>query len=214
MTFRRSRLPFPGDHPDKTAARLFLYKHAIDAPRHGHAVTLAGTEPRSEITLLRDYLQWDASRTWFVDHDVDNPHVRHAIKAIRFLWHGVNAKFCTLQTLLPKLDMIGFANLDFMGHLTESNVLPCLRETSQRLLPGGIIGLTWERGREQLGVAKHSGARAVREGSKPNRSLNSKRWAGVLKIVQEETEGRLSFVAGLEYQNNHSPMSVTVFRKL
>lgn len=58
---------FPGNHPDKQMARLFLYKHAKAAPVQGHAVTLAGTDPESEVLLMRDYLRWPAHRAWFVD---------------------------------------------------------------------------------------------------------------------------------------------------
>lgn len=212
----KSKLPherFPGDHQDKAAARLFLYKHAVDAPRNGHAITLAGTDPRAEITLLRDYLQWDPKRTWFVDFDKDNREVFSAIKSIQLLWRGVNTRLLDLLDVLPLIGMIGFANLDFMGHLNSYNVLPCLREVNKRMLRGAIVGLTWERGREQLNVKNHSGTRAIKLGSRKGRSLNDRRWAGVLKIVDEASDGSLEFVGGLEYQSNHSPMSVSVFRK-
>jgi len=206
--------PFPGNHQDKTAARLFLYKFAVDAPRQGHAITLAGTEPREEVSLLRDYLGWEAERSWFVDNDIKNRHVQKAIKQVRVYWPGAKARLGNLREALPQIDKVGFANLDFMGHLNSYNVLPCLREVHEKMISGSIVGLTWERGREQLKVRNHSGTRTIRLGAKKGRSLNDRRWAGVLKTVDEISESKLEFVGGLEYQSNHSPMSVSVFRKV
>ncbi len=202
---------YPGGQQDKATARLFLYQHALDAPRNGEAITLAGPEPEAEVELLRDYLQWPVEKVWFVDFDKDNRAVQRSIKAVRVLWRGVNARLCNLLDIMDEVTMIGFANLDFMGHLNSYNVLPCLRAVNERLLPGGVVGITWERGRELLDIPHHPGTRAIRLGR--GQTLDDRRWTGVLKIVKEVASD-LEFVGGLEYQSRHSPMSVSVFRKV
>lgn len=211
MNYRRSYpFQYPGDHSDKRAARLFLYKQALSSPRLGFAVTLAGTAPDSEITLLRDYLKWPAHRTWFVDNSEDISVVS-ALRKIKRAWPEAGVYPGELQHLLSKPFPIGFANLDFMGHLNSFNVLPCLRLVIENLIPGAVLGLTWERGREMRCYANSAGTRTLAAGSH-YADLNDQRWAGVLSIVNGIAKGKLEVIGGVEYQNNHSPMSVTVFK--
>src|SRR5690349_721733 len=138
----RANYPFqyPGDHKDKRAARLFLYKHALSSPRIGFAIALAGSTPESEICLLRDYLRWPGDRTWFVDNS-EHISVLTALQNIRCRWPEARIYPGKLQDLLESTFPIGFANLDFMGHLNSFNVIPCLQLVIPNLTPGAILGL-------------------------------------------------------------------------
>lgn len=201
--------PFPGDHQDKQAARLFLYKHAKTAPVQGHAVTLAGTDPDSEVRLMRDYLRWPAHRAWFVDK-AKTAEIAAALDSIRRSWPGVNTRRTDLRDLASDLGAIGFANLDFMGApLSDSNI-SCMKEIIPLLLPGAILGITWIRGRENMSL--HLSARRLWRLGAGFRG-NERRWAGVLRAIDNLSRGALSFVDRWEYFSNHSPMSIAVFRK-
>lgn len=203
------RFPFPGNHQDKQVARLFLYRYAKTSPIQGHAVTLAGTEPESEVQLIRDYLGWPAHRAWFIDKATTR-NVSLALRKIALLWKGVNIRQLDLRDLLPNLGALGFINLDFMGAPLLDNNLECLQGASALLLRGGILGLTWIRGRENL-TAHLSARRLWRLGK--GFSGNERRWAGVLKAVDILSKGDLKFVDRWEYFSNHSPMAIAVFRK-
>lgn len=205
----RGASPFPGDHPDKQAARLFLYRHAKTAPVQGHAVTLAGTDPESEVHLMRDYLRWPVHRAWFVDRS-KTTKIATALHSIRQSWPGVNTRCEDLIELVPSLGALGFANLDFMGAPLSDSNLNCLKEVIPLLLPGAILGLTWIRGRENM--SKHLSARRLWKLGVGFRG-NERRWAGVLRAIDKLSYGTLSYLDRWEYFSNHSPMSVAVFRK-
>lgn len=201
--------PFPGDHQDKQTARLFLYRYARMAPIQGHAVTLAGTDPDSEVRLMRDYLRWPAHRAWFVDK-AKTEAVRSALRRIERLWKGANARHLDLVDIVPHLEAIGFANLDFMGAPLNDSNLACLREVAPLMLPGAILGLTWIRGRENISL--HSSALRLWKLGKGFRG-NERRWVGVLRAIDEISSGTLQFVDRWEYFSNHSPMSIAVFKR-
>lgn len=203
--------PYPGDHPDKKAARLFLYKHALSSTRQGFAITLAGHSPETEVCLLRSYLRWPAKRVLFIDRSKD-PRIIQALRNVKSNWPEVDVRSGDLLDFLEEHPRIGFANLDFMGHLNLDNVVPCLKAIGPLMVSGGILGLTWERGRELRGKPRSPGALILSLGSE-QRALNDQRWSGVIKAVNLLTDSKLEFIGGVEYQNNHSPMSVTVLRK-
>ncbi len=207
---RDPRCPYPKDSQDKKAARLFLYKHAVDIPRAGAAITLAGSDPRSEIELMRYYLQWPKERVWFVDADKSKEMTR-SLKSIRSMWPGVHAVQANLRDTLPQIGNIGFAHLDFMGHLNHYNVLPCIHEVVPQLIPGAIVGISWFRGREQW--QHRRAAKLVWEEGKGQNSLANLRWAGVSRVIDKLTNRSLEFLGGLEYQHHHSPMCVSVYRR-
>lgn len=202
---------YPGDHLDKRAARLFLYKHALESPRNGYAITLAGPTPGSELHLLKNYLRWPADRVMFIDHSED-PRIVTALHDIKRDWPEAKVYLGDLQNLLVESRPIGFANLDFMGHLNHHNVIPCLKLVVPQLLKGAVLGLTWERGREVRSLSRNSGARVLAAGSH-YKDINDQRWAGVLSIVNDIADGALKLLGGVEYQNHHSPMAVTVFER-
>lgn len=205
----KSRAPFPGNHVEKQAARMFLYRFVLDAPVQGHAVTLAGPEPIAELKLLRDYVRWPGHRTWFVDKDVNNPKVVRALRQIKKEWPEAHAEGRDLRKLLPALGAIGFANLDFMGWPLQRDNWDCFEQVAQMLLPGAVVGFTWLRGREQLNTQKS--ARLLWKLGKGYRG-NERRWAGFLNAV-EQVDRKLRLLDRWQYLSNHSPMSVAVFRK-
>lgn len=200
---------YPGDHSAKQVARLFLYKYARAAPIQGHAVTLAGTDPASEINLLRSYLKWPAHRAWFVDNST-RPEVLIALRHIRMNWPEANVEGNDLGNVVPKLEAIGFANLDFMGAPLHVDTLRCLGEVIPRLLPKAIMGFTWMRGREY--IAGNTAAKRLWKLGKGFRG-NERRWAGMTRAVDQIAKGSLELIDRWEYLSNHSPMSVAVFRK-
>lgn len=208
---------YPGDSDDKRQARLFLYKHAAEGSRAGHAITLAGTEPFAEVSLLRDYLQWPAAKTWFVDwaKQQDNrEEVLEALALIKRNWPAANVIKDDINNVVAGLSAIGFANLDFMGLMERKYMQPCIQAVIARLVPGGTLGLTWFRGRE-IDAPYHSGW-DVHEAARDVQDIGERRWVGVVRMVEgwaSQSGVRLSAVGGLEYQHRHSPMSVTVWRR-
>lgn len=213
---------YPGESPDKRAARMWLYRHALRAPRAGAAIALAGTEPLAEVELLRDYLAWPGSRTWIVDW-AKNQETRQAVMAAlaqaSAAWPAANVCRVDLGELLPTLPGIGFANLDFMGQMDRKNMQPCIRSAIARMLPGGVLAVTWFRGRERR-VENHSSwdvfEAAKRATPAMLASMNDERWVGVQRLVDEwaaESGVTLALVGALEYQHRHSPMSVTVWQR-
>lgn len=206
----RGKPPLPGNHEDKQAARMFLYRYAAAAPIQGHAVTLAGTEPESEVALMRDYLKWPAKRAWFVDNN-NIPTVKKALRWIKKDWGDTNVLPVDLSDLAPKLGAIGFANLDFMGAPLQERTVRCLNRVIPRMLPNAIMGFTWIRGREHPNT--HSSARLLWEMGIGYQG-NNRRWAGVLRAIDIISDGALEFVDRWEYQSNHSPMAVAVFRRV
>lgn len=211
MRYRRRVLSFAGDHHEKRAARLLLYKHALAAPVQGHAVTLAGTEPEPEIALMRDYLKWPAHRTWFVDNSL-RPEVVRALNRVIKIWPEANTKRANLLNIVPKLGALGFANLDFMGTPLHQETIDCFKLVAPRMLSGGILGFTWMRGREDLS-GKRTSSELLWELGKGHKG-NARRWAGVLKFIDIVSNKTLELVDAYNYLNNHSPMSVAIFRKV
>lgn len=207
---------YPGESEDKRAARLFLYKLGATAPRLGHAITLAGTEPAAEVDLMRDYLRWPAARTWFVDWARDpetRPRVLAALSAIKSAWPGANVMRDDINRVLARVPLVGFANLDFMG-FDRNSAMPCVRKTIDLLAPGGVMAVTWYRGREM--DAPHRSAWDVLQVARDVEEPRARRWAGVLRLVDgwaRDAGRKLELVGALEYQHKHAPMSVTAWRR-
>lgn len=206
----------PEETEDKRAARLFAYKFAANAPRCGHAITLAGYEPRAEVTLMRSYLRWPGAKTWFVDWARDRetrPRVLAALDAIKQQWPAANVVRGDINAVMDEIPLIGFANLDFMG-FDRGSAMSCVRKTISRLALGGVMSVTWFRGREI--DRPHRSAWDVFEAARDVASVSDRRWAGVLRLVQRwsrEQGVRLELVGALEYQHKNAPMSVTTWRR-
>jgi len=175
----------------------------------GHAVTLAGTDPISEVRLLRDYVKWPGHRTWFVDNDITNVLVQNALKKIKEEWPQANTELKDLRSIIPKLEAIGFANLDFMGWPLQSDNWECFTQVAKSLLPGAILGFTWLRGRENL--KKHASARLLWRLGKGYEG-DERRWVGFQRAA-EKVDRTLKLIGRYQYFSNHSPMSIAVFRK-
>lgn len=186
---------------------MFLYKHAKQSPVQGYALTLTGTEPKAELSLLRDYLNWPANRTWFVDKD-KSKEVSRAVSFLKREWDGVNTSRDDLRSVVPRLEAIGFANLDFMGAPLKDESVDCLRVVIPHLLPGAVLGFTWFRGRELPNHSSEIRLSSISHGFHGN----ERRWVGVLRTIDEISRGRLKLLGGWEYFSKHSPMSVAVFK--
>ncbi len=205
---RGRRLQFPGDHENKRAARLLLYKHALLSPIQGYSIMLAGTDPECEITLMRDYLKWPSQRAWIVDNS-SNLSVLNALRSAKRLWPEANIKNTDVCNIIPKLESIGFANLDFMGAPLQADNLKCLRLIIPRMLPGSILGFTWLRGREY--IEGHPSSKLLWELGK-GYTGNERRWAGVTRAIQNISNNTISLIDRWEYLHNHSPMAVSIFK--
>lgn len=216
VTGERYTQAYPGESEDKRAARLFLYKLASSAPRCGHAVTLAGTEPYAEVSLMRNYLRWPGAKTHFVDwakNPQTRPRVLAALEEIKRQWPEVNVVRGDINEVMEEIPLVGFANLDFMGFDRDS-VMPCIQKTLERLAPGGVMGVTWLRCREIDDPSRS--AWDILEAARDMTRAPEQRWAGVLRLVDRWARAqhiRLELIGALEYQHNHSPMSVTAWRR-
>lgn len=202
---------YPGDvGGDKAASRLLLYQLAKTIPIQGHAITLAGTIPEHEIVLMRDYLRWPASKTWFIDNSKSSA-VLKALMKVRTLWPGVNVSRDDIRDVIPDIiPNIGFANLDLMGFPLSDLSVECIKRLSKSMLPGAIFGLTWIKGREIMTV--HKSAQLLWRMGAGFRG-NERRWAGLERAVSKLSSGSLQLTNRWEYFNNHSPMCVAVFAK-
>jgi hypothetical protein len=83
-----------------------------------------------------------------------------------------------------------------------------------RAAPGGVMGITWFRGREV--DSPERSAWDVFEAARDIDDLEMRRWIGVQRLIfkwARTAKARLTWVGGLNYQHRHSPMSVTVFRR-
>lgn len=215
----RTGLPYPraypGESEDKRAVRMYVYALAASAPRCGHMVALAGTEV-TEALLARDYLRWPGEKAHFVDWARDTqtrPRVLATLAEIKRQWPAADVVRGDVNHVLDEIPLVGFANLDFMGFTRES-VMACVRKTIPRLAPGGIMAVTWYRGREI--DAPHRSAWDVLEAARDVPAPNDRRWAGVLRLVRrwcKEADVGLELVGALEYQHKNAPMSVTVWRR-
>jgi hypothetical protein len=172
-------------------------------------VTLAGSDPISEVKLLKEYLKWPGSRTWFVDKD-ESDDVLTALNQIRRTWPEAQVLTAELSDVAEKLPFIGFANLDFMGGPLTGRNVDCMMKVIPKLLPKATLGVTWIRGRECLEV--HRGSQLLWELGKGFRG-NERRWMGFLRAMEKLSNGELDLLGRLEYQSNHSPMAVAVFQK-
>lgn len=207
----------PEESEDKRAARVFLYNLAASAPKLGHAVALAGWQPEAEVALMRWYLGWPGSKTWFVDWARDRdtrPRVLAALDRIRRAWPTANVVRGDINKVMDEIPLVGFANLDFMSYMDRESAQPCLRAIIDRLAIGGVVGYTWYRGREV--DAPHRSAWDVLEAARDIPDKKAQRWAGVTRLIHRwgrEAGAKLEICGALEYQHAHSPMAVIAFRR-
>jgi hypothetical protein len=205
---------YPGDSEDKRAVQDAIYGLAKDAPRLGHAITLLGTEAETVVHLMREKLNWPASRCWMVDWAKASRNREEVLKALmiaRNLWPTANVKRENILETLVSIPTIGFADLDFMGRMRPKDMQPAIQMCVDRVLVGGVISVTWYRGRES-----EEEKQALRARGFTTAELGELRWADVERMVQGwagETGIVLKPVMALEYQHGRSPMSVSAWRR-
>jgi SAM-dependent methyltransferase len=199
-------LPYPGESPSKRLARVRLYRRVDDlfqagGTPDGWVVVLAGKQA-CELWILRHFLQWDPSRVLFVDIDPAGP------KRAFLEWPDANIYVGDLIDVLPELDSIAFANLDFCG-LPTQQVQRCVREVGKRLSPGGIVSYTFPRGRENQQSLRHwSPAFAMADEYAEDQGIalsssDDRRFLGYTLLL-EQLLGKRSLHAALalKYRNN------------
>jgi len=170
---------------------------------------------------MRDYLRWPGSRVHFVDwaHDVLNrTRILAALDDVKRCWPEANVVHGDVNHVVEKLPVIGFANLDFMGFSRES-VMPCVQRVLDRLVEGGVMALTWFRGREVDSPERSSWD--IFEAARDIPRIDDRRWAGVLRLVEGwavERRVSLELLGAIEYL--HFPrggingaMSVAVWQR-
>lgn len=205
---------YPGDSDDKRAVQEAVYNLAKGAPRIGHAITLLGTEAETVVHLMRDKLNWPARRCWLVDWAKTPDNREQVLKALmiaRNMWPTANVKKENILETLESVPTIGFADLDFMGRMRPKDMQPAIQMCVDRLLVGGVLSVTWFRGRES-----QEEQRALRARGFAATDLKELRWAEVERMVQGwagECGITLESVMSLEYQHKNSPMSVSVWRR-
>lgn len=216
ITGLRYARAYPGDSEDKRAARLYVYKFALHAPRVGHAIALAGTEPFAEVALMRDYLKWPGDRVHFVDWAKDTksrPYVLAALTKIKQHWPIANVVREDVNNVIDRLPIVGLAVLDFMG-FDRGSVMPCIQKTIERLARGGIMAVTWFRGREVDEPCRS--AWDVFEAARDIENLDDRRRIGIQRLVARWARTSnmvLECLGEVDYQHKHSPMTVTVWRR-
>lgn len=190
---------YPGSSKNKREVQDKLYELALGAPKIGHAVTLVGTDPDRVVNLMRDRLGWPQSRTWYVDW---SPSVVTAVALdkIRKSCPLANVRNCDVVNVIEGLPIIGFADLDLMGTVHNTSILEAAFKTIPRLMPGGVMSITFFRGRDGF-----RGPRA-----------NEDRWRHIKEAVESRADRvgvPLEMVLAAEYQSS-SPMSVAAWRRM
>lgn len=146
MSLQRYRYGrYPGDSISKAAVRHELYTKSAKAwvktgRPGGAAVVLAGPQAM-ELTYLRDYLQWDPKKTWFVDTDATG------LGLVQSMWPKARTYNGYLHEALKEIGPVGFLNLDFMG-LFNKYVEKSLHAARGKILSNAVVSYTFYRCRE------------------------------------------------------------------
>lgn len=176
---------YPGDSPGKAKARADLYEVALRSWMKvgrpgGWAVVLAGEEAM-ELELLRDVLRWDPKRTLFVDR------LSKGLRRVSRLWPEAQTYYGNIETVLKRVDSIGFLNLDFMGKFNES-VLDTLAGAKWKILPRGVVSYTFHRSREHYthrsNFLLHNTARELLS-EEQLKDLDLVRWVGSARLLEK-----------------------------
>jgi hypothetical protein len=139
----RRSLTYPGDSPQKADSRNMLYrtvKSYWKAKPSGDIIVLAGHEAK-DVSPLRDYLRWPASRVLFVDIDA------RGLARAQQEWPGVRVYHGDIGEALKQVKQIALLNLDFMGLFNE-DVEAALAAAEGKISLHGVVAYTFYRGRE------------------------------------------------------------------
>lgn len=203
----RHRLIYPGDTPHKADTRNVLYRttaaHWKGRRPPGVVVVLAGPEAK-EVSLLRNYLRWPASRVLFVD--VDERGLRKAKKE----WPGVGIHHGYVHEAVKQLDIIAMLNLDLMGMFND-NVERTLVEAADKVVPHGIVAYTFYRSREH--VSQHSFQKTLfaarRHLDVAKADFDTMRWVGTAARMQRCLQFENPKLLLTEsYRSDHSAMGL------
>ena len=149
-----------GETDGKRLARAELYKtvvrwwESIPPSRSGYLFGLAGPTAH-ELGAWKHILCWPAERCVVVDINpagVDSAQQR--MPGCIALCGDARDAIAAMRT-----DAVSLAHLDFMGHATDV-VVDSLKSMSRRIVPGGMLALTYLSGRERSGSARWDEIRA------------------------------------------------------
>ena len=176
---------------EKRAAQFRLYHlHAKRAPHNGHAVALIGTDPKNTVTLMRDHAHWPGERVWLVDYAQ-----KAAVTKARRLWPTANARHENVLDTLRRIGPIGFADLDFMGFVTNPTMREAIAITLPKLLPRAAVSITWYAARDQV-VDRLAAARDI------------------VHDAAVATGVVMGNVLAYTYQHGHSPMGMAAWCRI
>jgi len=171
---------------------------------------------------MKDYLRWPGKRVHFVDwarDAISKDRILEALHRIKKKWPEANTIHADINTVVDMLPTIGFANLDFMGFSRDS-VMPCVKRVLRKLVPGGVMALTWFRGREV--DSPERSAWDIFEAARDLKTINDRRWAGILRLVERwgrERGTNLNLLGAIEYlhfpkaHTYNGAMSVAVWQR-
>lgn len=149
---------YPGESEGKKAARLLLYTtsifHLIGV--QGDVLTLSGPEA-SEYAPLRILTRITGGRVIMADTD---PAAAAAARSTGadVVHHGCVVDL--MRSLRVQGRRLAFVHLDFMGH-AGTLVSSALTAASRCLAPGGVVAVTFLRGRESASVFQNRHAAAI-----------------------------------------------------
>lgn len=130
---------YPGSCEGKRAARDEVYKYIKRAPKKGYGVMICGPDPSEELAAIKR-IKWNADKLLVVDCV---PH--EALYNVVRVAPGARVLCSDAADALMTLPSVSWFNGDFCGF--NKSVLRAVSACTERLLPGGVISLTWSRGR-------------------------------------------------------------------
>lgn len=225
---------YPGESEGKRGARLVLYLAstiALEGRVVGDVLTLAGPGA-SEYEALRYLAKRTSGQVFMADTDASCVSVAKRAGADR-VHHG-----CVVDLLAAARKSgrrFAFIHLDFMGHVTGT-VMSALTAASRALSPGGVVAVTFLRGREMSwGAGQRNAmwhAQEIATGRPASitlaESARMSRWYQALvgglapPRLSEIENGSVSFygsrnkylhkIADIRYSSGHSPMGVIAVR--
>lgn len=214
-----------GETDAKRVSRFILYDTVLrlwDASTRpsGWHISLAGPEAGEE-GALRYFMKADASQVAFVDHEPCG------LQKVLRSWPAATTCQSDIRDLLQRkaFNRIAFANLDFMGYLTEPRK-EIVREVGRRMVDGSVCSYTFFRGRESKisanwkEILSIDSTRSTGKHGHENLALDEKRFVGYAQMLQKLLGQHVELVLMLRYDSRsgthlrHSPMGVLTFQKI
>ena len=198
---------YPGDTPVNQEVRHAINQQlAKRLPKAGHILTLAGPDA-AEVPYLKNLIRACPTKTWFVDIREEG------LQKARRLWSGVQTFHGPIEHILlsDAIPCVRFAHLDFMGLYTLT-VARSVKALGPKLVDGGIVAITFMRGRENSPNnlrARHLAACIGLPGSTQD-AREIQRWTGTFMALQEDLNRDLVLLDGVAYRHHQSAMGALI----